>query len=239
MVQSMRSWATLQPGENASCVGCHEHKNSTPLAHRPLTSAMAAGAEPLAPFFSPPRGFSFVKDVQPILDRHCVRCHDGPSGKPPNLSAQEVLDARAKRRWNRAYLSLTHAKLIEGVEGPKGWHADPDHPMLNWISAQSAPPMQPPYSAGSNHSGLIELLDKGHEGVRLSREESDRLAAWIDLGVPFCGDYVEANTWSPEEMEKYEHFLAKRKRLAAEEQATINALARQAGAERPPVEPQR
>ncbi|MDH7571483.1 MAG: hypothetical protein QHJ73_18055, partial [Armatimonadota bacterium] len=30
-VQSMRSWSTLQPGENAACVGCHEPKNTAPL----------------------------------------------------------------------------------------------------------------------------------------------------------------------------------------------------------------
>ena len=31
-VQTMRSWTTLQPGENASCAGCHEAKNSSPAA---------------------------------------------------------------------------------------------------------------------------------------------------------------------------------------------------------------
>ena len=45
----------------------------------------------------------------------------------------------------------------------------------------SAPPMLPPYSACANRSKLIELLDKGHEDVKLSRAELDKLAAWIDL----------------------------------------------------------
>jgi hypothetical protein len=28
----------------------------------------------------------------------------------------------------------------------------------------------------------------------------DKLAAWIDLVIPFCGDYVEANAWSEGEL---------------------------------------
>ncbi len=75
-VQTMRSWLTLQPGENVSCVGCHESKNSTPPAAVRPSLAMKAGPQDLAPFHGPPRGFSFPREIQPILDRHCVRCHD-------------------------------------------------------------------------------------------------------------------------------------------------------------------
>ncbi len=55
MIQSMRSWTTLQPGENASCVGCHEHKNQTPLTHPPVTIAIGRGVEQLRPFCDEPR----------------------------------------------------------------------------------------------------------------------------------------------------------------------------------------
>ena len=39
VVQSMRSWSTLQPGETFSCVGCHEDKNTSP----PPVSKAAGG----------------------------------------------------------------------------------------------------------------------------------------------------------------------------------------------------
>ena len=75
-VQTMRSWSTLQPGENQSCVGCHEAKNSAPpTAGYRSTLALQAGPQALAPFYGPPRGFSFAREIQPILDRHCIRCH--------------------------------------------------------------------------------------------------------------------------------------------------------------------
>jgi hypothetical protein len=182
----------------------------------------------LQPFYGSPRGFSFPREVQPILDRHCVRCHDGrPEDKFP-LTKCEVEDPRAKRRWSQAYLQLTHARPDDKNNGG-GWRGNAEHPLLNWVSAQSAPPMQPPYAAGASRSGLLALLDRGHEDVQLSREELDKLAAWIDLGVPYCGDYVEANTWTDTERQKYEHFAAKRQRLAVQEQENLAAGLRRSG----------
>lgn len=224
MVQTMRSWSALQPGENASCVGCHEHKNSGPVAGLPLTQALRQRAETLRPFYGPPRGFSFPQEIQPILDRHCVRCHDGRADVPYVLTARGVEDSHARRRWSESYLALTHAREEKPTEGL--WRGDADHPLLNWVSAQSAPPMEPPYAAGANRSRLIELLEGGHEDVRLSREELDKLSAWIDLGVPYCGDYVEANIWTDAERAKHERYAAKRQRLEAEDRRNIAAWMR-------------
>lgn len=219
MVQTMRSWTTLQPGENASCVGCHEHKNSVPVAGLPLTRALRQRPETLRPFYGPPRGFSFAQEIQPILDRHCVRCHDGRTDVPYPLTADGVDDIRAKRRWSRSYLALTHARLDDPPNG--AWRGNPDHPLVRWTSAQSAPPLQPPSTTGAARSRLIELLAAGHEDVRLAREDLDKLAAWIDLGVPYCGDYFEANTWTADELAKHERFTAKRQRLDAEDRQNI------------------
>ncbi len=63
--------------------------------------------------------------------------------------------------------------------------------------------------------------------MRLSREELDKLSAWIDLGVPFCGDYVEANTWTDEERAKHERYAAKRRRFDEEDRRNIAAWMRQ------------
>jgi len=225
MVQTMRSWSTLQPGENASCVGCHEHKNSGPVAGLPLTQALGQRAEALRPFYGSPRGFSFPQEIQPILDRQCVRCHDGRTDVPYELTARGAEDMHAKRRWSQSYLALTHAREDKPTEGL--WRGDAGHAMVNWVSAQSAPPMQPPYAAGANRSRLIELLEGGHEDLRLSREELDKLSAWIDLGVPYCGDYVEANIWTDEERAKHERYAAKRRRLEEEDRRNIAAWIRQ------------
>ena len=40
-------------------------------------------------------------------------------------------------------------------------------------------------------------------------------------------DYVEANTWTPDEREKYDRYFTKREKLAAEDRANIEAWVRQ------------
>jgi hypothetical protein len=217
-VQTMRSWTTLQPGENGSCVGCHESKNSTPLAARPTTLALRAGAGDLAPFYGPPRGFSFPVEIQPILDRHCARCHPG-SESAIDLSNTPAPETVAKRRWSRSYLSLVQARENE-LEGSRCLTGD-SNAWISWISVQSEPSLLPPYSAGAAKSPLLSLLAGGHRGVQLSREDMDKLAAWIDLLVPYCGDYEEANTWTSEESARYRQFLNKRRAMEAAESANI------------------
>ena len=86
--------------------------------------------------------------------------------------------------------------------------------------------MLPPYFAGSAKSELMVLLRGGHYDVKLSREELDKIACWIDLLVPFCGDYMEANAWTEQDMNKYTHYLDKRKAMAEIERTNIEALVR-------------
>jgi hypothetical protein len=69
----------------------------------------------------------------------------------------------------------------------------------------------------------VELLQNGHANVQLSRRELDRIACWIDLGVPYCGDYAEANIWTAREKAEYAYYQAKRERMRQIEQAHLRA----------------
>ena len=73
-VQTMRSLTYLQPGEHASCIGCHEHRTTAPGAR---TTALASQRPPatIEPGPDGSKPFSYAILVQPILDQHCVRCH--------------------------------------------------------------------------------------------------------------------------------------------------------------------
>lgn len=66
-LQQMRSWFVGMPGEAVSCVGCHETQNST-TALQLGVAARKAPAEPKA-WRGPKRGFGFVREVQPVLDK--------------------------------------------------------------------------------------------------------------------------------------------------------------------------
>lgn len=195
MVQSMRSWTVLQPGERASCLGCHESSNQAP-GYRADQKTLAGRRR--VSLSLPPRGFSFAKDVQPILERRCVVCHDPAKNRAiPELTSRPVPDAQSKRTWTAAYLSLTHAKPRKNDAGGCGieWAGNTGHPVLNWISSGSEPTIIPPLSRGSRTSRLFtEKLDKDH-APGLTDAEARTLACWVDLGVPFCGDYEEGAAW--------------------------------------------
>jgi len=49
----------------------------------------------------------------------------------------------------------------------------------------------PPYSHGSSRSPLVKMLAKGHRGVKMTQEEMDKIACWIDLAVPHSGTWTE------------------------------------------------
>jgi hypothetical protein len=126
-----------------------------------------------------------------------------------SLLPTPVVDPVAKRAWSESYLELTNAVPRAGEHM---WTGVPD-PRVNWISAQSVPDMLPPRSAGACRSSLLDMLRGGHHGVDLSDLEFRTLACWIDLLVPFCGDYTEAHAWSEDEIERYARFQRKRAAL--------------------------
>jgi transposase-like protein len=72
-VQTMRSWTTLQPNETFACLGCHENKlltfNSQRSAGNKLKLYTVNNKESS-------RGFSYSEMIQPIWDKHCIRCHN-------------------------------------------------------------------------------------------------------------------------------------------------------------------
>jgi hypothetical protein len=223
MVQTMRSWSTLQPGEIFSCVGCHENKNEAPSVSR-QTLALKAGPQSLKPFYGSPRGFSFNEEIQPILDRHCISCHAGRETQAFSLLANQTAEKESKRKWSDSYLALTGARPIEFSGAGFYYRGNQDGELVNWINNMSVPTMLPPYYKGAARSRLTTMLQQEHEGVKLSRQEMDKIACWIDLLVPYCGNYTEANAWSAEEVQKYEHFLKKRKRMEQIEHGNIKAL---------------
>jgi len=257
VVQTMRSWSTLQPGEVQGCVGCHENKNASPdpttLGYAPGLAATAPPEE-LALGNDRPPGFSFLREIQPILDRHCVRCHNdrrpvqalfrGPE-QPPVLAAvrsasaaapsggneaafsllgSENRDPVAQRKWSDSYLVLTQARVDAAGETQGSFQGRPDGRIVNWISSQSPPEPLPPWSGGSARSELLRMLDRGHQGVKVSANELRTIACWIDLVVPYGGDYREANDWTPADREKFERYAAKRARMEAAERENIRQL---------------
>ena len=177
-IQQMRSWVTAMPGEVVSCVGCHESQNTTAPVTEIRTAAVSTPDE-IVPWYGPARGFSFVREVQPVLDKYCVQCHyEGNAEYPPIVSFEDtppkpMLDTQnyinVKSRFSNSYYQLRRHVRAQTKEGtmqtqlPREYHAD--------------------------ISRLVQLLQKGHYGVELNAEAWDRLIVWIDLNAPFHGNW--------------------------------------------------
>ncbi len=167
MVQSMRSGTIARPGETTGCVGCHEDRHS--VVANGHAAAMAGPASPLEPWYGPARKFNYLAEVQPVFDRHCVRCHDvgKPGGKKLLLAGDLTLI------FNLSYIELRRKKL---VKVPGAGPAD----------------ILPPKSWGSHASKLIAVLRAGHNDVKLPGEDFDRLVTWIDINAPYYPVYASA-----------------------------------------------
>ena len=104
-VQIMRSWFTAMPGETVSCVGCHESQNTTPGGRPP--AALVRKPSEITPWYGPARGFSFQREVQPVLDKYCVGCHDGSkkAGVQPQPNFRCEQAELALRKGNHGFTS--------------------------------------------------------------------------------------------------------------------------------------
>ena len=122
-------------------------------------------------------------------------------------------DFLAKRKWSDSYLALTQAYSRGKNRSGAYYCGNQDGKVVNWINVMSEPTMLPPYYKGSSNSKLIAMLAEGHNEVRLSQEEMDKLACWIDLAVPYCGAYPESSLWTKTDHQKYRHQQKRRTHL--------------------------
>jgi len=162
-MQLMRSWLTGMPGEVVSCVGCHESQSTIPRVRPTIASRKLPDS--IAPFYGAARPFVFKNEVQPVLDRKCNACHNG-TNKLPDFSDKKE---SGYRNLSGAYKAL--------------------HPFVRRPGPESDLHVLTPMDYHASTSELIQILEKGHHGVELNKEEWDRLHTWIDLNVPYHGRF--------------------------------------------------
>jgi hypothetical protein len=181
-VQTMRSLTYLQPGESVSCIGCHEPFESVPATGR--TIAMNRKASKIDPGKLGGQTFSFMRVVQPVLDKHCIKCHPGDKAKK-NID----LTSAPLRGFTKSYISLCADRNFWGAgTNPK----NAKEALVPRFGARNVVQITPPGGMyGSPGSRLIKLLrdPKGHYKVKLSSDNIRRIAAWIDCNAIFYGVY--------------------------------------------------
>jgi formylglycine-generating enzyme required for sulfatase activity len=176
-LQLMRSWFTGQRGEVISCVGCHESQNSAPQQHQ--TIAFRREPSKITPWHGPARGYNYDRELQPVLDKFCVGCHDGNSGIPDLKTRAHITDYTSvfhNGGKDAAHFSLSYANLHRFVRRPG---LESDYHMLT------------PMEFHADSTELVQMLRKGHHNVKLDDEAWDRLITWIDFNAPFHGTWTE------------------------------------------------
>ncbi|OHB84604.1 MAG: hypothetical protein A2V98_26365 [Planctomycetes bacterium RBG_16_64_12] len=171
-VQTMRSVVYLQPGERRGCVGCHEPPGTTtPVGRQPL--ALGRPPSTITPGPDGTRPWSYPRLVQPVLDRHCVRCHDGTEGP---AKSPLVLTGEPAGPFTRSY---------ESLKPYVRWY--------EWGGASIRPITTKPGQTGADESPLAKILgDPTHaEHVDLSEADRRRVYLWLDGNAPFYGTYDE------------------------------------------------
>ena len=170
MIQSMRSGTMVMPGEVNGCIGCHEDRLSVPSAMGPKPLALKKAPVKMNGWMGKaPRNFSFMEQVQPILDKSCVRCHDFDQKNRDKL----VLAKDKNPFFNAAYVNLYVKKEITLIGGGP---------------AQ----IQEPYSWGSHASKLTKVIEGNHHDVKLSPKDKEILYTWMDLNGVYYPVYESA-----------------------------------------------
>lgn len=73
-VQSMRSSAYVHPGEQLSCLGCHEKTHDAPH-HTRIPLALQRPPSKLQPECGPVEPISYYRQIKPIFEKRCLPCH--------------------------------------------------------------------------------------------------------------------------------------------------------------------
>jgi len=165
-VKRMQSFVTVQPGETVSCVGCHEQRTATPQATGKPLLALRRPPRTIEPIAGVPDVIDFPRDIQPILDRHCLKCHDWDQ-----RAGGVVLSGDRGPMFSHSYFALTaRNQIADGRNKAQSNYA--------------------PRALGSAASPLMRMIEPGHYDVRLTPQEHMLVRLWIDTGAPFPGTYA-------------------------------------------------
>ncbi|MDO5310140.1 MAG: hypothetical protein Q4G03_11715 [Planctomycetia bacterium] len=167
-VKRMHSFTSVMPGERLSCVGCHENRTETVAddEHNRLLKLMERAPAEIEPIDDVPDVYSFTRDVQPILDRYCLECHN-----PDREEGGFNISGHWSPMYTIGYAQMSWLQLFGD----------------NRNRAQSN---FEPYEIGSGSSRLLQMIREGHAGVQMDPKDYKILSYWIDAGANYAGTYA-------------------------------------------------
>ncbi len=166
-VKRMQSFLSVMPGEEMSCIGCHEDRLHAPHDLKAVrTEAMQRTPSRISPVPGIPDVIDYPRDIQPILDEHCVECHS-----PEQRDGGIILTGDHGPVYSHSYYTLSATyQFSDGQNMPKSNY--------------------PPYGLGDAASPIMKMLGGEHHQTQLSRDEIEMIRHWIHSGAPYIGTYA-------------------------------------------------
>ncbi|MBQ9432223.1 MAG: SUMF1/EgtB/PvdO family nonheme iron enzyme [Kiritimatiellae bacterium] len=189
-VQLMRSWIVGMPGERISCTGCHEdNRTSLPNAKRTIADEKHPQGQKITPADADGvRPWGFANEMFPLVRKYCMTCH-GDKEKSPAAKADQG------------------GYAANGLNGKRLWMGSAEeayrvlHPYIHRPGPESEVTLLPPMDYHASTSPLVQMLRKGHHGVRVAPEDFRKIFEWIDLNCPFYGK------WNPPSLAKPDNWV--------------------------------
>jgi hypothetical protein len=164
-VQSMRSVAFVHPGEELTCLGCHEGpRRAPPPGRTPL--ALGRAPSKLEPEIGPVEPISYYRQVKPVIERTCLPCHTRLKKGPQDMGYTALRDDYTFWFSGAMWRDMTTA--YSGVHG--GSRTIPGR-----------------YGARASKIGQTLLTDAHRE--RVSAAERQVLTVWLDCNSLRLGAY--------------------------------------------------
>jgi hypothetical protein len=169
-VQKMKSFTSVRPGEVVSCIGCHERRSTAPDNRGYMPLALSDEPEFPQQITGIPQLMDFTRDIQPILDRHCVSCHN-----PEKREGGVLMTGDRGPVYSHSYFNLmARFQVNDGL----------NHPY----------PLNKPGIVGDMHSLLIRKIEEGHGDVSMTNDEIRTIRYWINTGALYPGTYGALGT---------------------------------------------
>jgi len=134
-------------------------------------SALKRPAQKITPIPGIPEVFDYPRDIQPILDKHCIECHDYDK-----RDGSVILTGDRGPIYSHSYYTLTvrNQQVIDGR----------DRMRTNLA----------PRAVGTSSSPLMKLIDGSHYDAKLTTREQNMIRYWIEAGAPYPGTYAALGT---------------------------------------------